>query len=198
MAVGLSTNASIRDSVMKLRTLSALLVAVVTLLLVSARAEQLKTTIHIDATPEQVWGVLSDLEGHAQWDPFIVDMNGELEQGALLDITIQAPKKDKVDFRPIVVSVIPNIELRWIGNVLGMDFLFAGEHYFKLTREKDQTTTLYHGENFSGLLLPLVWEGIRDSTMQGFLSLNTALKARVEAGHLNARSETDVPIEGLI
>ena len=41
------------------------------------RAE-LHSEIEIDATPERVWEELTDLPGHAEWDPFLVEASGEV------------------------------------------------------------------------------------------------------------------------
>jgi uncharacterized protein YndB with AHSA1/START domain len=37
--------------------------------------------IIIQATPEEVWGVLTDLAKHAEWDPLIYRAKGKIELG---------------------------------------------------------------------------------------------------------------------
>jgi uncharacterized protein YndB with AHSA1/START domain len=36
-------------------------------------------TVELDATPQQVWEVLTDGRAHADWNPFITRMDGALE-----------------------------------------------------------------------------------------------------------------------
>jgi uncharacterized protein YndB with AHSA1/START domain len=40
------------------------------------------STVEINASPERVWAVLTDLPGHASWDPFITSISGSLVPGA--------------------------------------------------------------------------------------------------------------------
>ena len=56
--------------------------------------------------------------------------------------------------------------------------LFVGRHYFRL--EAEGACRLVHGEQFSGLLLPLMG-GMLADTEKGFHAINAALKARAEA-----------------
>jgi len=84
-------------------------------------------------------------------------------------------------FSPSITRLESERELRWLGNLWGMDFLFSGEHFFKLERNEDNSTTLIHGEQFGGLLLPLFSGQLEKHTLAGFKSFNEALKAEVEA-----------------
>lgn len=71
----------------------------------------------------------------------------------------------------------PNAELVWRGSV-AIPGLFVGRHYFRL--EAEGACRLVHGEQFSGLLLPLMG-GMLADTEKGFHAINAALKARAEA-----------------
>ncbi|XLM21773.1 SRPBCC domain-containing protein, partial [Chromobacterium piscinae] len=56
-----------------------------------------------------------------------------------------------------------------------------GEHYFRLEALADGGTRFHHGEDFSGILLPLIGGALLEGVRQGFLLMNQALKRRCEA-----------------
>ncbi len=66
-------------------------------------------------------------------------------------------------------------EFRW-----KRQFLFDGEHYFRLTAKADGTTRLEHGEYFSGLLVPLFKRRMLADTEANFRAFNEAIKQRCE------------------
>lgn len=76
-------------------------------------------------------------------------------------------------------AVEPNAKLEWRGS-LAVPGLFAGRHYFVLEPAGSGACRLVHGEEFSGLLLPLMG-GLLADTEKGFHAMNAALKARAEA-----------------
>lgn len=141
----------------------------------------LVTEIEIDAPRDAVWEVLSDLPRHTDWNPLIQSFSGDLDVGNTLDVIIQLPDFDATAVRPTVLVASENEELRWRGT-MGVRGIFDGEHYFVL-EETDRGTTLFrHGEDFSGMLVHPVMALIGSKTEAGFVAMNTALKARVEAG----------------
>ena len=142
---------------------------------------RIETSIDIDAPPAQVWQVLTDPQSMPAWNPFIVSMNGELKPGARITIRLAPPGRPAMRFRPTVLTVKPERELRWFGRLL-IPRLFDGEHYFRLHKTRDGGTHLVHGEEFSGLLISLARRrGMFEATRAGFEAMNDALKQRVEA-----------------
>jgi hypothetical protein len=81
-------------------------------------------------------------------------------------------------FRPTVLCVRPERELRWRGRLF-IPGLFDGEHYFLINPINDGKVDFVHGENFSGLLV-LFLGGVLAATEAGFRAMNTALKEKVE------------------
>lgn len=73
----------------------------------------------------------------------------------------------------------PAHELVWRGS-LRVPGMFTGRHYFRLELADGGACRLVHGEDFSGLLLPLMG-GLLTDTKRGFHAMNGALKARAEA-----------------
>ena len=82
-------------------------------------------------------------------------------------------------FRPVVLTVLPNMQLRWLGRLL-LPGLLDGEHSFRLG-EKGLTCRFHQSERFTGVLVPLIGQGLWTATQHGFDEMNAALKTRVEA-----------------
>lgn len=138
------------------------------------------TQIDIDAPAAQVWEILTDFGQTPAWNPYITEISGVLAQGARLSIRVAPPGKAPLRFKPVVLAVTPNRELRWRGSFI-LPGLFDGEHYFLLEPLGKNRTRLIHGEKFSGLLVGL-FRGALTATEQGFAAMNAALKQRAEEG----------------
>jgi hypothetical protein len=140
--------------------------------------KRITTTTDIAAPPERVWSILTDFAAHPQWNPFITAISGDLELGSRLSITVNPPGGKGMSFKPTLLAVLPNRELRWLGHFL-IPRLFDGEHYFLL----DPTpagTRLTLGENFSGLFVRMMGAKGFANIEQGFDAMNRALKERAE------------------
>jgi hypothetical protein len=133
--------------------------------------------IDINAAPERVWQVLTDLNGHADWDPFITHAAGDIAVGGKISVTIEPPGRKPITFKPTITQVKHNRELAWLGHVV-MPGIFDGAHRFTLEPHGDGTR-LRQTEAFSGVL---VWfsRGLLANTERGFTASNEALKQRVE------------------
>lgn len=139
----------------------------------------IKTSIVIEGSPELVWAAIAEFDQYANWSPFIKSVQGELKVGEQLEVLIMPEGGDGMKFTPEVLVADSNREFRWIGK-LGVQGVFDGEHYFILEKLDDNRTRLLHGEEFSGLLTPIVWRLIADSTLKGFKNHNQSLKMLVE------------------
>lgn len=139
------------------------------------------TEILVDAPPARVWTILTDLAAYGEWNPFIPRIEGPLAAGERLRVHIRPPGGSGMTFRPRLLAVTPEIELRWLGHLL-LPGLFDGEHRFRLEALDGGTRTrLHHSESFSGLLLPVIFGARAQSTTRaGFEAMNAALKRRAE------------------
>ena len=137
------------------------------------------TEIEIAAPAPAVWKVLADTAGHADWNPLIISMEGELKEGAQLRNVLQLQEGSTNVFFPTILVAEANTELRWLGSA-GVKGIFDGEHYFLLEETDRGTTLLRHGENFTGVLSYPIFAFIGDDTVRGFEAMNAALKQRVE------------------
>lgn len=131
----------------------------------------------IDAAPEKVWEVLSDLEGFSAWNPVIVSVEGKPVVGEQIAFKMVLPDGAKSSHKPKIVKADPARALHWEGTV-GAAWLARAVHEFNL-RPSGEGTVLTHRETFTGVLVPLV-KGTLKRTEEGFHDMNRALKARVE------------------
>lgn len=155
-------------------TIIVVVAAIAVALLIAPRRE-LVTQVDINASPARVWAVLSDTAGHSRWNPFLVKMEGRLEPGATLTNTMRPSAGKEMTFRPVVLAVEPQRELRWLGR-FGIPRIFDGEHYFLLS-ERDGGTRLVHGERFRGIAL---WFMDVEQFRGDFERMNAALKREAE------------------
>ena len=140
------------------------------------REEQ--TEIVIDASPDRVWDILIDLDSFAEWNPFARRASGKVEVGQQISVFLQPPNGKGMTFKPTVKKADRGREFRWLGRFL-IPGLFDGEHYFRLEPANDGGTRLIHGEQFRGILVPLMG-GVITKAVKGFEEMNVALKARAE------------------
>jgi hypothetical protein len=82
-------------------------------------------------------------------------------------------------FKPIVLTLNQNTELKWLGN-LWFRGLFDGEHKFYLTDNGNGTTNFEQSENFSGILVKILTKSLEKETKNGFEKMNKELKLRAE------------------
>lgn len=143
-------------------------------------ARDLQTRIDIDAAPEVVFAVLTDLDAYADWNPFITSSAGRVAVGERLVNRMEPPGGRAMTFKPKVTEVATGQVFEWLGR-LGLPGLFDGRHRFELEPLPSGGTRLLHGETFTGVLAPLLLRSIGDSTVEGFEAMNAALKARAEA-----------------
>jgi hypothetical protein len=140
---------------------------------------RIETSIEIAAPAKRVWSILTDFPAMATWNPFIRSVSGALTPGSTLAVHIAPPGKSGMRFKPTVLAVRPERELRWRGRLL-LPGIFDGEHYFLLEQIGPDRTRLTHGENFSGILVG-TFAGTLSATQDGFEAMNAALKQRAES-----------------
>lgn len=140
---------------------------------------ELKTEINIQASADKVWGILTDYDKFPDWNPLIKKLEGSVAVGNKITVTIQPPHEKAMTFKPKVLVVEENKELRWIGIVM-FTGMFDGEHKFELLANSDGSTTLKHSEKFSGILVPLFKKMLEGNTLTGFQMMNNKLKELAE------------------
>ncbi len=140
---------------------------------------ELVTEIEIEASPARVWRVLSDLEAYPEWNRFIRSITGELKVGSTLNVRIEPESGPAAQMAPIVVAVEPERRFAWKGK-LGFGGLFDGMHEFIIEPISETRVRFVQREEFTGILVPVIWPILRKGTTQGFKEMNEALRKRAE------------------
>ena len=52
---------------------------------------EIRTEVEICASPEKVWGALTDLDAYAEWNPFIKKWGGAIAVGGKLNLLVKPP-----------------------------------------------------------------------------------------------------------
>jgi hypothetical protein len=141
---------------------------------------EIRTSVDIDASAEQVWAVISDFAAYPQWNPFVRRIHGWPERGQKLHVEIAPPGGKVMCFRPRVLEAVRPERLSWLGRVV-LPGLFDGEHHFFIEQRAEGGIRFHHGERFRGLLVPFLKKSLQNETHAGFEAMNQALKQRVEA-----------------
>ena len=141
---------------------------------------ELHTQVDIDATPEAVWNVLTDLDHYSDWNPFIVEASGDVAVGNKLTNRMQAPGGKAMTIKPAVTAVEPAQTFEWLGH-LGVRGVFDGRHRFELQATPAGGTRVMHTEEFQGVLVRFMRKTLDNQTKSGFEVMNAALKTRAEA-----------------
>jgi hypothetical protein len=159
---------------------TALLVALAVYALVTnTQPYTLQASIQVNATPQRVWAVLTDLPGYRRWNPFIISSSGTVRTGATLTNRMH-DATGTTTFTPVIQVVEPGRELRWIGRV-GPGGIFDGQHTFTIQRLGPGRVLFTQRENFTGVAVPFFEGRLHADTLPQFRAMNAAL-ARVAAG----------------
>jgi hypothetical protein len=140
---------------------------------------ELHTEIDIDATPEVVWNVLTDLDSYPEWNPFITSSVGKPEVGEKLVNRMEPPGGMAITLKPHVTVVENGKSFEWFGKV-GFAGVFDGRHRFDL-EASPSGTKLIQSESLDGMLVRVLKKTVDTNTKAGFEAMNVALKARAES-----------------
>lgn len=159
-----------------------LIMLLLALLTLSKSHTLVETSTELDATPEQVWAVLSDLPHYNEWNSLIPAASGSLNPGDKVQLSVQIPTQPKKDITATVLKAEEQHELRWIGRV-GMPRIFDAEHYMVIDTENASPGKIkfVNGESFSGILVPFMAKMLDTKGRQGYEAMNADLQKRIAA-----------------
>jgi hypothetical protein len=139
---------------------------------------EVTSATEIEATPEAVWGVLTDLEQFQAWNPFIRRASGSTELGGEVRVRVRPSLGVPLAFRATITEREPGKHLRWYGRVLA-DWLASGDHTFDVEPVDEHTTRFVQRERFGAVLPWLARRLLAREAYRGFTAMNRALAERV-------------------
>jgi len=136
---------------------------------------EIRTEAVLDATPEAVWDVLTDLEAYAEWNPQTVDASGTVAGGERVELTVRPGGGRERTMTATVVEADPPRRLEWV-STLGSRWLFSARHTFELEPLEDGRTRLVNGERLTGVLVRFA---VPDDAESDYEAMNRALAERL-------------------
>ena len=152
-------------------TVVSLALAVVILFLLGR--ETFHAEITIDATPEEVWSVLTDASNYAAWNPLLVPISGEIREGGEVEYRMTQPDGTQSIMKSTVEKVVALKELHQRAGIPG---ILTAHHSYRLEPTQGGTRLIQH-EVDNGVAM-LFWDS--SWVQPTYEAVNQALKLRVE------------------
>jgi hypothetical protein len=121
--------------------------------------------ITVNASPEKVWALLSDVKDWPTWQPAITDVSvaGPVASGTAFAWTLNGNA-----IHSTIEAAMPNAELAWTGKAFGATAI----HVWKLKRLPGDQTQVHMEESMDGILVAMLFssEKLRNGN-QGWLDV---------------------------
>jgi hypothetical protein len=140
---------------------------------------RLELVSEIAASPEEVWAVLTDLDGWKSWNPTLLEPRGDLVVGSVVRMKLKLGRLS-MPMKQQIVEVTPPSVLRWQSR-FGPPWLFLVTRTFRIEPAGEGTSRLVQSEVGTGLLAPLIFVFTGPPTERGYTAQAEALAARL--GH---------------
>lgn len=155
-------------------TITVFVLLIILLILFVVGKKSVHTSIAIQATPDEVWNVLTDFSKVKEWNQVLVPMNGELKERTKIKYEFY----QEIDGKSAIIDatvkqVVPNKLINQNGGIPGV---LTFDHQYIL-EENPTGTQVYIHEEYRGIMVPF-WNP--DPVEKAYSRLLRALKGRVE------------------
>lgn len=151
---------------------------------VSLTHHKIYTDITIDAPLADVWAVLTDTARYRDWAAFLVEVEGQISDGATITTVFQTdPSREKLTRIDHRITVVDGQSFYWAEKGPGG---IRDNHHFKLEPAADGNTRFIQSDEIIGGLTWLMGGRLVKMYLDGYKAFNRALKAEVER-RANAR-----------
>lgn len=144
---------------------------------------ELRSEVEIAAPAIIVWQVLTNFAAYSEWNPLIVEAQGEAGEGCVVNTTVNLPGYREQKVRRRITKLVQQQELWWAATQL-MRAVAFDEQFFVLNILDEFKVRLRIGQNISGMLAPKSPADL-SRISQSINLLNQAIKRRAEALNVN-------------
>ena len=130
--------------------------------------------ISINATPNQVWEVITNTAQYNEWNTVMNLLEGNIKEGNLVKYRFTQEEGKHYDIPSQVKKMIPSSLLNQGGGMVG---IITFDHKYILKEEKGKTELVIH-EDYRGIFVPF-WNP--EPVQKAYDRLNKDIKNRVES-----------------
>ena len=109
--------------------------------------KSVQTEVVIEASPEAVWQVLTDVEQYKEWNPVFEYKEGQLKQGNKVVYKVTEAENKTAVMSAKVIKLVPNKVLNQTGGLPGV---ITFDHTYTLTKVEQGTKVTIH-EKYRGI-----------------------------------------------
>lgn len=144
-------------------------------------SRDVRAEVEIDAPPERVFDILTDLDRYAEWNPFTPHVESSLQVGDPVHLHVRLGTGTRLSHRVEYVTAHERpYRLCW-GASIGARFLVRADRCQTLTALEGGGTRYLCSDRITGWLTPIVIRFFGESMRRGFEDCALALKKRAEA-----------------
>jgi hypothetical protein len=155
--------------------IAVVLILVVLILLALLGRKSVHAELTIQATPDEIWSVLTDTSSYPTWNPIFVEVRGEYREGATVDVGMKLPDGRVDDVKARVKKLVPGSELNQFGGVPG---ILTFDHTWKL-EAVDGGTRITQFEEYRGIGV-FFWDPawVEEAYRQANINLRNTVESR--------------------
>lgn len=139
----------------------------------------IKAEIQISASKEKVWEILMDLPNWSNWNPMVNKMEGNLEIGSELSITMSDTKgNDEKKYKAKITTLEDKKRFSFIATMMAK-FIFSADRIIEI-KDATEGTLLVQKEIYTGIMASMFWGKLSTQAKAILDSMNEALKKKAE------------------
>lgn len=136
--------------------------------------------IHIQARPQEVWVILSDISNWGNWATLYPRSSGQLTPGGQFQVTLKVPGTPGFTSTSSQVTFEENRFLSYEPSTMFPSFMMSTLRYIQIEEQPDGTSIVCNGEVLYKPVGSLFARLMQNNLMKGLTAMNQGLKTQAE------------------